>query len=153
MNVISWTDVLARYDELGKLPNVGSSTVQNLILNLAEAEIHSRLSGAYSVPFSSNNMTAHDLMIDMVYVQSTRTRQPEKADAVAKAISAKIDALLAGKAGMTTTTGTLATELIGDMVWSNTAEYDPTFGVSDIAYAAISSTQLYDEAAARGEML
>lgn len=153
MNVLAWTDVLARYDELSKLPNVGSSSVQDNLMNLAEAQVHSRLASRFTTPFSTTNLTAKDLMVDALYVQAMLTRQPEKAKALADNLDERIKALLAGQSSMVTSSGSVASLMVGDTIWSSTQDYPPVFGMSDIEHAQVSSEQLYDEAATRGEYL
>jgi hypothetical protein len=150
MHILSWADVTGRYPELNKLPDIGSSTVQNSIMALGEAYIHSRCAVAYTVPFSSNNLTAIDLCIDAVYVQTQLTRQPDKADALNKSLDARIEALLAGKAMMITNSGDTIDTTIADVVWSSTMDYHPTFGMGAIERMAVSSSQLIDEDEARG---
>jgi hypothetical protein len=150
--IIEWTDVLARYGELDKLPNGTSPEVQaNLILN-AEAVVHGRLASRYSVPFSSSNYTARDLCVDQLYVQTQTARQPEKAKAVADSLNARITALLSGAAQMIASDGTVASTMVGDTVWSSTADYHPVFGMGPIEHASVSSAQVYDEAVGRGEL-
>ncbi len=62
--IIAWKDATARYPELDKLPNVNAEQVQDRLVLYAEAAVHARLSSKYSVPFSSNNITARDLATD-----------------------------------------------------------------------------------------
>jgi hypothetical protein len=150
--VCSWSDVLLRYGEMDKLPNVSSSaTYQEQIIDLAEAAVNARLSSQYTTPFSNNNLTAKDLVIDMVYVQNNLTRQPEKTKLLNEYLDTRFTALLNGGAGMITSSGGVAMVAVGDTVWSSTENYPPTFGMSDIEHAIVSSEQLYDEAALRGE--
>lgn len=152
MTVIVWADVLARYDELSKLPNVSSASIQENLMQMAEAGISGRLGGSFTTPFSSNNLTAKDLIVDMLYVQVNMTRQPEKAKALLDTVDSRIAALLSGSSVMLTTSGTVALTSVGDTVWSSTEDYPLTFGVSPIEHAQVSSQQLYDEAVARGEL-
>lgn len=149
--IIGWTDVSARYPELDKLPSGISAEVQDNHIAYAEAGVHSRLASRYSTPFSSSNYTARDLCVDMVYIQTQMSRQPEKANAVLESFNARIEALLSGAAAMLDSVGAVATTMVGDTIWSSTAEYHPTFGMGDIEKAEVSSAQLLDEAANRGE--
>lgn len=149
--VCSWSHVLARYNELEKLPSVGSATVVDNLLNLAEAYVHGRLAAKYAVPFSADNLTAIDLIVDAVYVQNTLTRQPEKAKALKESLDERITALLQGQSLMVTSGGATAATMIGDTIWSSTEDYPPTFGMGDVELALVSSQQLYDEAVTRGE--
>jgi hypothetical protein len=118
---------------------------------MAEAHVHGRLSSRYSVPFSANNITAIDLIVDAVYVQTQLTRQPEKAKALKEFLDERLEALLSGNAGMATLSGTVAAVMVGDTIWSSTQNYPPTFGMGDIEKSEVSSEQLYDEDALRGD--
>lgn len=148
--VIAWTDVIARYPELDKLQNATSPETQDALIMYAEAMVHGRLSGAFSVPFSSSNITARDLCMDALYVQNMLSRQPEKAGAVSKALETRLTALLSGAAGMVDSTGTVTTTMVGDTVWSNTMDYHPVFGLSDETVLAVSSAELIAENYDRG---
>lgn len=149
--VITWPDVYARYQELAKLPDGTSPEVQDNLILMAEAGIHSRLAGNFSTPFSSNNYTARDLCVDMLYVQNMLTRQPEKAKALAENLDKRIDDLLSGKTSMVTDAGVATATMVGDTIWSSSQEYSPVFGMGAIECAVVSSQQLSDEAATRGE--
>jgi len=148
--IIVWADVLARYNELNTLPNVSSTGVQDNLIAMAEAVCHSRLSSRYSVPFSTSNLSARDLCVDILYVQAQLTRQPEKAKALQENIDNRIKALLEGSSVMVDSAGA-ALVSVGDTIWSSTADYSPVFGMGDIIKAEVSSAQLLDEAATRGE--
>lgn len=148
--VIAWTDVTARYPELDKLQNATSPETQDTLIMYAEAAVHSRLASAFSVPFSSSNITARDICVDMLYVQNMLSRQPEKAEAVDKSLQTRFEALLNGSAGMVDSTGTTTTTMVGETVWSNTMDYHPTFGLSDATVLAVSSAALIDENYDRG---
>lgn len=151
--IITWSaDVSARYPELDKLPNISSADVQNGFIAMAEAVVHSRLAPRYSVPFSSNNFTARDLAVDMLYIQTQTARQPEKAKAVREYLEDRIKALLSGGASMVNSAGA-ALVMVGDTVWSSSQNYAPVFGMGDVEHAMVNSEQSYDEAVSRGEYL
>lgn len=145
---ITWNQVLARYPELDKLPNINAT--QGEVTAMGEAYIHGRLGAKYSVPFSSNNMTARDLMVDAVYVQQNMTRKPEVAKALLEFLDARIESLLSGEASMTTDTGTVAVQMVGDAIWSSTMDYHPTFGMGSILDSVIDSSQIIAENDAKG---
>lgn len=154
--VCSWSHVLARYEELSKLPNVGSasavaSATQVALLNTAEAYIHGRLAARYAVPFSSNNLTAIDLIVDAVYVQNNLTRQPDKTKLLKEFLDERIKSLLEGQSQMASATGAVVATIGDDVIWSSTEDYPPVFGLGDITKAEVSSGQLYAEDVARGD--
>ena len=147
--VIVWSDALLRYPELAKLPDTSSAS-QVQMINMAEGRVGSRLSGQYSVPFSSNNITAQDLTIDAIYIQTQMTRQPDRAKALRDDWNERVDALLSGAGEMVTEDGTIAGTVVGDPVWSSTQDYHPTFGMGDPMTWEVSSSQAIDEDNARG---
>ena len=149
--VIDWTDILARYAELDKLPNGSSPEVQNNLIAMAEADCHSRLSSRFTTPFSTSNLTARDLCVDILYIQTQMTRQPEKAKGLKEYLDMRILDLLEGRSKMIDSSGIAALTAVGDTIWSSTEDYPPVFGVSDIIKAEPSSGQLYDEDVNRGE--
>lgn len=150
MSILSWTDVTARYAELGKLPDAASPEVQNRLMSMAEGAVYGRLNGMFSTPFSSDNLTAIDLMVDTLYLQTQRTRQPDKCKLLEASLKDRFDSILSGASTMVTTDGAVAGTLVGNTVWSNTMNYPPVFGASDIENAQVSSQQLYDERVSRG---
>lgn len=149
MSSVSWDELLRRYGEMATLPNVSSASVQTFILNMAEAAVTSRLAAKYTTPFSSNNYTAHDLIIDMVFVQNMTARQPEKAKALKDSVDERITALLDGSAVMVDSNGAVLLSGVADTVWSNTSTHRHTFGVGAIEDACVSHNALQDEAAER----
>lgn len=145
----SWQDVTARYPELGKLPNATSPDVQSTLIQYAEVYVHSRLSGSFSIPFSSNNYTARDLVIDAIYMQNVQTRQPAKGKALGSSLDDKIKALCDGKMQMVDVNGVVCQAATGDPAWSSTMNYHPTFGMGNEMVMAVSSSMLIDENDAR----
>lgn len=148
---ITWSDSTLRYPELAKLPDVSSAS-QAMMIALAEGAVNSRLAGTYTVPFSSNNLTAQDLSMDMLFVQTQTTRQPEKAKLLMESLNDRFDALISGSSSMVASDGTMidGTIVTGDPVWSTTQDYHPTFGVGAFPSFAVSSQQQIDEDNARG---
>ncbi len=149
MSIITWTDATGRYPELDKLPNAVDSATRHGYISMSEAMIESRLGGVYSVPFSSSNATAKSLCVDMMYVQTQMSRQPEKAEAVMKMLDAHIKGLLDGSSVMVDISGTIVASSGGGTVWSNTKDYHPTFGMSGVYDAVIDSAQIIAEEDAR----
>lgn len=157
----SWSEVLLRYPELDKLAAVSSSAVntptaiaanQAGLIAQAEAYIHGKLSTNFTTPFSSNNYTAKDLVIDAVYVQNILSRQAVKGKTVATYLDEKISALCTGRTQMVTIAGTIAQLATGDPTWSSTMNYQPTFGMENPVMWAVSSQMMIDENNARGNL-
>lgn len=147
--VIVWSDALLRYPELAKLPDVNSASTFAMV-RLGEGYVSGRLASKYTVPFSNNNVTAQDLVIDAIFVQQHLSRQPEKAKTIKEYLDERIAALLDGSANMITTSGSIAGTLVGEAIWSSTQNYHPTFGMSDPLNWEVSSDMLIAENSARG---
>jgi len=156
----SWGEALLRYPELDKLSAVSSTATntssviaanQAALVANAEAYVHGRLGSNFSVPFSSNNMTAKDLVIDTLYVQNIQSRQILKGKTLAAVVDEKIKALLLGATSMVDINGTILAAFAGDVAWSNTMNYHPVFGMGAPEVTAIDSQQLIDENTARGD--
>lgn len=147
MSIITWQDVAGRYEEVQKYKDATQSASH--YLPYAIGELESRLAPKFTVPFSSNNLTARDLAIDLVYLKVYRWKaDPEKVERIEKHVADRIDALLAGKADMVLDDGTLATS-IGGTIYSTTQGYDPVFSVLPIEDAVVDSAQLQAEWDAR----
>lgn len=148
---INWDNVVSRYAAVNK--RGGADEVDSYSIIYAEAEVDARLSPAFTTPFSSNNMTARDLAIDMTYLRINPLRDPAKLKPVQDRVDALIKALLDGKASMITDSGdAIGPSSVGGVSpWSNTMNYPPTFGVGETEDMYVSSAQLYDEAVARGD--
>lgn len=148
MPVLTETDVTARYAELDKLQNWASQ--KTLMMATAESVIHSRLASRYTVPFSSNNLTARDLMVDQLYIQQMTTRKPDTVKLLSDLLEQRIAALLSGDTVMVTDSGDVAATATGNTAWSSTQDYHPTFGMGDPMSWEVSSSMLIAENAARG---
>ena len=147
--IATWSEALLRYPEFAKLQDV-STVSQAVYLSFAEGIVTSALAGKFSAPFSSNNITVKDLVVDMVYIQTQLTRQPEKAEALRKYYNERISSLLSGDSDMVDSSGMIAGTVVGDPVWSNTMDYHPTFGNGDPVTWEVSSAMTIAEDNARG---
>jgi hypothetical protein len=146
MALISWDDVINKYPQPGRGP--GADEVSSVHIAYAEAELNGRLGSKYTVPFSSNNMTAKELAVDLTLLRLKVFKSEDK-EAVKTAVDERIARLLDGSEQMYAIDGTL---LSPDVVtaWSSTHTYPPTFGMGDIEDMQVSSAQLADEEADRG---
>jgi len=140
---VNWDDVVGRYPELG--PYGDAAAVESSYIHYAETEVDARLGGFYTTPFSSDNLTAQDLTIDLVYTRMYGRQDPDKVKLVRKDIDDRVRDLRDGVRAMVTTSGTLLTAGGGSEPWSTTDGYTPVFGVGDIRNFHPDSSQLYDE--------
>lgn len=146
MAIINYGDVVARYPEQAALKD--ATQINCHYIPYAVADIESRLAPRFTVPFSSNNLTAKDLMVDAVYAAVYRFKDPKKAEAVEKRIAERIAALLAGKADMMLSDGTTLAS-VGGTIYSTTENYDPVFSMLPVEDAVVDPGQLQDEWDAR----
>lgn len=144
--IINYADVIARYPEQASLKD--ATQVNSNYIPYAVAEIESRLAPRFTVPFSSNNLTAKDLMIDATYLAVYRFKEPKKAESVQKRLDSVIENLLAGKADMMLSDGNKL-QSIGGTVFSTTKNYHPVFGMGPIEDAVVDSSMITAEEDAR----
>lgn len=145
--LIDWSDVNRRYPETLKIAD--ATQADSSWVMYAVAELHARLASGFTVPFSSNNLTAKDLAIDLTFAKVYRYKDTEKAAAVTSHVAGQINMLLSGAMQMLTTSGE-AIVTAGGPVFSTTQDYHPTFGIGPIEYSAVSSAEIVSEQNERG---
>lgn len=145
--LIDWSDVNERYPETLKLAD--ATQADSSWVPFAISELYARLATGFAVPFSSNNMTAKDLAIDLTFAKVYRFKDVEKADAVMVYVGAQIDMLLEGKMQMITTSADVLVAN-GGTVTITGADNHPVFGVSPTEYAVVSSSEIIAEQNDRG---
>lgn len=159
---IGWVDdVVARYP---RVYDVGSTSITSIDLSLepplvnpesayiyyAESHIEQELAAGFTVPFSSNNVTARDLMIDHAFYLTQVYRDDDAAREVLNRINSKIERLLDGSAAMMTTSGEAIYQSgASGAIYSTTEDYHPVFGMGDWRGFVVDSSQIEDEADAR----
>lgn len=156
---IDWVDdVVARYP---RVHDVGSTSISSIDLTLeppmvnpssafvhySEAYIEQELAPGFTVPFSSNNVTAKDLMIDHAFYLTQVFRDDNKADIVLDRINARIKRLLDGDLPMMTTSAEAIYQSGADgAIYSTTEDYHPIFGMGDFREFVVDSAQIEAEA-------
>lgn len=120
-------------------------TVESSYIYYAEADLDRRLAPYFTTPFSSNNVTATDLSIDMSYAKLIIYDDPDKYAAIMGQVDTVIGDLIAGTAAMQTSSGDLVLSSTGNGAWSNTSSYHSAFGMGDFPLFQVDSAQLYDE--------
>ncbi len=138
---IDWSAIADRYPTVGDL---SESDVTTPYIVPSEFEIDAMLATHFTVPFSSNNYTVHDLAIDWTYARLIKRAHPDLSKMVMDEVKGKIMDLKTGKAVMLTNSFD-SVGAVGDLIFSTTQDYPPTFGVGHDADMLISSEQLYDE--------
>ena len=145
--LIDWSDITRRYPETAKLND--ATQADSSWVPFAIAELHARLAPGFTVPFSTNNMTAKDLAIDLTYAKMYRFKDVEKAESVMTYVGAQIDMLLAGRLQMVTTSADTLLASGGTVTLAGTPDH-PIFGIGPIEYAVVSSAEVIAEQSDRG---
>lgn len=146
MSFIDWNNVVKKYPELGTSMRLDSAEVNSWHIPYAIAQLESALCNQFTVPFSSDNLTAVDLSVDLTYVRLALGKL-DKAKEVQEATLAKIDRIQSGEEGMMIVDGTYA--VAGGNAYSSHADYHHTFGVGESTEFIVNSAQLQDEEDAR----
>lgn len=107
----------------------GPSNVESTYIFFAESELDSLLAPYFATPFSSDNITAKDLAIDLTYYRLSNFKVAERQE-FRDMVMSRIDGIIKGDEAMITTSGTTINTL-GGTVYSNTMNYHPTFSMLD----------------------
>ena len=109
--------------------------------------LEAMLAGYFATPFSSDNLTAKDLNIDLAYLMILqRSKSPRDGEALAAAVAERIAALRAGSEAMVTTSGTaLYRASVAGEVWSTTQAFKPVFDLRDSGAQRIDPDRLVSE--------
>lgn len=141
--MINWDDVVSRYKSASDLG--GTKTLRDTYLTYGIAEIESRLSPGFSIPFSSNNVTAKDLMIDASFAKMNLFKDDKKAEKINKVLDTRIDEILNGRRGMITTSGDVLISTGVGVAFSTTQNNPPVFNMNDPEDQWVDHDQLTDE--------
>ena len=71
------SDCIARYNRLSKIDSA-QTEIDSHFISFAENELDGLLSPKFTVPFSSNNVTAKDLAIDLTYLRAGNLKFEER---------------------------------------------------------------------------
>lgn len=143
-NYLDWDHVVARY---GEFSTYGATLATSHYITMAEAELESRLGVKFTVPFSSNNLTAIDIATDMAFIKAARLKGKERQE-LQKIIDDRIKALIEGDAVMIAG-GTVVQQDV-QQAWSTDMDYHPVFSLLDLEDSPVSSQYLIEQGAERG---
>lgn len=146
---ITWDDVIDRYRVLSKDSKDGSSEVESAFIFYAEHELDALMAPAFTVPFSSNNMTAKDLAIDLTYCRAGNFKISEQKE-FKQSIMDRIDMLKKGEMSMLTDSGDTIDTSGSTSAWSTTKDYHPVFGHGPTEHFEVDSSQVVAEDNERG---
>ena len=142
MSYATFSEFTARY-----ATKLTEAEVTSHYLPFATGRLEGLLGAYFSVPFSSNNLTAKDLTIDLAYLLVLqRSREPGDHEALKGRISDRIAALSQGAEAMMTTSGeALTASPAGDTVWSNTGRYKTVFDLRGAERQGVDPERLEEE--------
>lgn len=146
MSLIDWNTAIRKYPELGTNTKRDSAEVDSYHVPFAVANLESALSGYFTVPFSSNNLTAVDLAVDLLYHRLTLGKTDKAKDVYDRAMK-KIECLKNGDEGMVLVDGTFL--MFNGNAYSSHGNYAPVFGMGQSVEFRVDSGQLQDEEDAR----
>lgn len=153
--IVKWDEVVGRHKALEGL-GAGADDVNSHWILPAQYELESRLAGFFTIPFSTTNLTAKDLVIDMVRVRAAVGKEKDTKP-IADRLDARIDALKSGADQMLVSSSDGSINSIqanvGGTVWSTTEDYHATFGHGDFIDFRTDSSQVRDEADDRGDFV
>lgn len=124
---IQWKDVTARYRHIAE---IGGNDEMADNIQYGESHIEGELAGYFTMPFSSNNLTAKDLCIDATFMKIIQFQDTEKYDLIAKSLNQRLDDLRSGKTMMAVSSGD-AQVGVGAVAYSTTQNYTPSFDMND----------------------
>ena len=138
----TYSEFTSRYGTKLTAAEIGSH-----YLPFASGRLEGLLGACFTVPFSSNNLTAKDLTIDLAYLLILqRSKEPEDHEALSQRITGRIDALSLGTEAMVTTSGeALLASQARQVVWSNTGRYKTVFDLRDSERQEIDPDRLDEE--------
>ena len=125
---IEWDDVVSRYPALDTLG--GSDEFETTHIQYAEVFIDGMLASHFTPPFSNNNMTVRDLVIDNVYYRAGKFKLDD-AEQVWSDTLYTISLLKSGDSAMISTSGDMLGLRSGGAIYSSTQSYHSSFGIDD----------------------
>lgn len=125
---IDWGDVVDRHPVMS---NVGDAIkMESTHILPAENEVDARLAPVFTVPFSSNNATAADLAIQLVYLRAGFLKEDNWTN-YKSYIDERFDRLLDGSEAMLTSSGDVISSQDATVAYHTHAGYKPVFDLTD----------------------
>lgn len=123
-----------------------AATLESAYLVPSEAELDARLGARFSTPFSSNNLTVKDLVIDMTMIRMGTYK--ERDEDLRKSVAERFTALLDGTMVMVDSGGAVVGQPVSGVI-NTTADYHPVFGMGEILDMQVDDARTDDEENAR----
>lgn len=145
---VNSADLFTRYPELTRINS--TTAIESAYVYYVENELDGIMASHFTVPFSSNNITAKDLANDMTYLKANNFKNEDR-KSFREEIMDRIKRLKEGAERMILSDGTTV-ESVGDTLWSSTQDYHSVFGLDSTEHFVVDSNQIVDERNARGEL-
>ena len=125
MSYATYSDFNTRY-----ATRMEPAEVESHYLPFATARLDSALAGAFAVPFSSNNLTARDLTLDLAYLlMLQRNREQGDRTALEESLQRRLSDLREGREAMLSDSGdSLFSSKAASTVWGGAARYHTVYG-------------------------
>jgi tRNA A37 N6-isopentenylltransferase MiaA len=114
--------------------NIPQTQIESFWLPYGALRVNEALGGSFTIPFSSNNVTARDLSIHYGHLGILlRTRNETDSEELQKSLEGRIEDIIENNKPMVLEDGTrLFSEALGENdSWSNNENYNPTFDMRD----------------------
>ena len=144
---VNSADLFTRYPELIRVNS--TTAIESAYVFYVENELDGMLSTHFTVPFSSNNITARDLANDLTYLKANNFKNEDR-KSFRDEIMDRIKRLKDGAERMVLSDGTTI-DSVGETIWSTTKDYTPVFGMDGTEHFVVDSNQITDERNDRGE--
>jgi len=140
---INWGDVVDRYPVINTLG--GSDEFEETHIQFAETFIDGLLASHFTPPFSDNNMTVRDLVIDNVFYRAGKFKL-DNTEQVWSDTLYTIELLKKGASAMISTSGEVLSLRSTGAIYSSTQSYHSSFGIDDpINWSIDSDQQIADD--------
>lgn len=134
MSYATYSEYIARY------PNDNEVSEVNSTIFFASARVDGELGSVFTIPFSSNNITAKDLTIDqteLILLQRSKSPKDDWID-LKECIQERYSDLRNNKEAMITTSGEIIQgDLAGNLPASINQSFKPTFDMQDTEFQRV----------------
>lgn len=121
-------EIIQRYPSL---KGTGAAVIDSAFVLYAENDVDGLLGRHFTTPFSSNNITVRDLVIDMTYLRAASLKPSEQEKRQAD-IDRRVADLIGGNVGMLVSSGSPIYSAGGGAAYSTTADYHSVFDLLPI---------------------
>jgi len=147
MSLVDYSDIAGTYRAVQEAA-VTAEDVNSYHILYAQAEVEGVLGSAFTTPFSSNNLTAKDLIIQLTYSRIAPLSADERRN-IREDVLGRMQRILDGDEAMYVESGGVM-ERDTSVAWSTTEDYHPIFTVDKAENWVADSSQIEDLRDERG---